>query len=369
MNKNIEKTGFRKAGFRVQGLGVRIFVLIFFYTLTPKPHALLFSAPRHTITVDGDLSEWASDETRVADSADSVWDPGAGKNEIKNLRVTWDAEALYVGVEGMATDKGILLYLDSGRGAGYSDLREIKTWNRRVSFENFAPDFFYGAWDGSDGNFYRLSSSWSAENVSSKCSLKNSKTSAAAGWEMKIPFDLLYSRGNAVDTGARIKIFASLATGDIGSAASGDYGYLGGDCAPDNELTGLGDALISNYAQVVVDSDGDGLPDDAFARAALSFREVSLSEVKFAPALHSLTILRVEVTKESSVSAEIYGLDGKKIRTLSAQTSAQNFVLSFSWDGRDDSGADVAGGVYIINLRASSLDESARLNKAVVVIR
>ncbi|MDI6757186.1 MAG: hypothetical protein QME32_04100, partial [Endomicrobiia bacterium] len=298
---------------------VSLFLLPSVFYLLPGAYA----APRHTITVDGDLSEWASDETKVADSADSVWDPGADKNEIKNLRVTWDAESLYVGVEGMATDKGILLYLDSGRAAGFSDLREIKTWNRRARFENFAPDFFYGAWSGSDGNFYRLSSSWSAEDVSSKCSLKNSKTSPAPGWEMKIPFDLIYARGKAVDPGARIKIFASLATGDIGSGAFGDYGYLGGDCAPNNDITGLGDALISNWATVVLDSDGDGLPDDAFRRAALSFKEASLSDVKFSPALHSTMVLRAETTKESSVSAEIYALDGKKIRTLAAQTSGQ----------------------------------------------
>jgi len=344
----------------------------------------LFSAPYHTISVDGNLSEWSDEEKSVADGVDSVWDPGLGINEIKNIYATWDASNLYIAVEGAAENKGLLLYMDSGQSnkKGYGDLRELRTWNRRSAFNGWSPDFFFAAWGSSDGNFYKLSSSWTAEDITSRCSVKGpSGTATRSGWEIKIPFDLIYSRGNSVPPGVSIKIFASLATGDVSSSDFGAYGYLGGDCVPDDNISGLGDVVISTYALISPDAaDGDGVPDDNFKGVVLAFKSVTVSPVRFAPLVEggSLASVVVQTNKEATVTVGVYDIAGRKIKTLSEKDgSPEGFKRSFVWDGSADNLLGGAGGgtliaprgVYIISVRATNGSESARVNKAIVVIR
>jgi len=350
--------------------------IVFFLTLflVSENMILLRAAPYHTITVDGDLSDWQNDEIVASDGVDSVWNPAEGTNEIKNIYATWNETDLFIAIEGIATDKGILLYLDSSQSRGFGDLRELRTWNRRVSFAgDFAPDFFFAAWgSSSDGNFYKLSSSSTADDFTSKCGVKApALNSKKYGWEIKIPWDLIYSRGNFVPYDIKIKCFVSLATGDVGSSDFGSYGYLGGDCVPDDKITGLGDVVISTWVVIAPDKNSDGVPDNNFKDVALAFKSVTVVPVRFVPSMGggSTASITVETTKEASVSAGIYDIAGRKIKTLSESAASNGFLKNFLWDGRYDSGNSAPAGVYIISIRASNGAESVRINKAIVVIR
>lgn len=332
--------------------------------------ACLYAAPHHTISVDGDLSDWLSDEKRISDESDSNWNPGTDRNEIKNLYVTWDESNLYIGIEGKVENNGLLLFLDSEPDKGYTDLTQINTWNRKVRFENFKPDYFYGAWDGSDGNFYRLKSSMTVEDISGRCVLKNSKTSRRFGWELKIPFDILYSRGNNVPPGTKISLCASLATGDVGRDSYGAFGYLGGDTAPNNNfVTGFSTATLKTFESVTIDENSDGLPDNAYGTSSLQISQINILPVKFAPAIHNNSTISFQVNKPATSEVTIFNLDGDLIKRLSEGQSSREFFKTFTWDGKDSGGNKVKSGVYIINIKVDSSSESRRLNKAVVVVR
>lgn len=60
----------------------------------------------------------------------------------------------------------------------------------------------------------------------------------------------------------------------------------------------------------------------------------------------------------------IYDIAGRRVRTLET-SSYRNGLGTTLWDGRDDSGRAVAGGVYFVRLSANGL----RVNKRVVVVR
>ena len=73
---------------------------------------------------------------------------------------------------------------------------------------------------------------------------------------------------------------------------------------------------------------GDGINDSA----ALVFKVVRLSD-------------------DSPVELSIYDLSGRRIRHLVERRSLSTGQYSMSWDGRDDTGAKVAPGIYCGRLR------------------
>jgi hypothetical protein len=56
----------------------------------------------------------------------------------------------------------------------------------------------------------------------------------------------------------------------------------------------------------------------------------------------------------------IYGSDGRLVRQL-LSSPREAGRHSVSWDGRDEAGAKVAGGVYFFQLRAPGVEESRRM--------
>jgi hypothetical protein len=72
------------------------------------------------------------------------------------------------------------------------------------------------------------------------------------------------------------------------------------------------------------------------------------------------TRIAFELPRAGSVELRVYGADGRLIRTLlKEQRPAGRHTVS--WDGRDDAGGTVAGGVYFYELKASEVEESRRM--------
>ncbi|HNX51536.1 MAG TPA: FlgD immunoglobulin-like domain containing protein, partial [Thermoanaerobaculaceae bacterium] len=199
----------------------------------------------------------------VADSGDSGWNPAA--NEIVSLGCQWDDTYLYLGIRGIATANSWLLYLDTDPGGthGFTDLTAIDHWERGATFtaSGFRPDWQFGAYQHQgiyDGeSFWKLlSATSSADSTSAILAAFDPmhRNGLNGGSEIAIPWNTLYGLGAGhVPASCRIGFVASLAWDPEPNGA------LGGDQAPNN--VSATPPVLDNYQLVVVDADGNGVPD------------------------------------------------------------------------------------------------------------
>ncbi len=75
-------------------------------------------------------------------------------------------------------------------------------------------------------------------------------------------------------------------------------------------------------------------------------RSVSVVPNPFNPT----TTVHFLLTEAMRVDAEIYGVDGTRVRTLAKGTRFGAGENTLYWDGRSDSGSPVASGVYVVRL-------------------
>jgi hypothetical protein len=73
------------------------------------------------------------------------------------------------------------------------------------------------------------------------------------------------------------------------------------------------------------------------------------------------TRIRFVLTRPDRVRLRIYDVSGRMIRTLMDGIELPRQDGSVSWDGLDDSGRNVAGGVYVVRLESSERAESRRI--------
>jgi len=327
-------------------------------------YSLIYCLPYHTITVDGNLSDWSDDEILINDANDSDW---SGGNEIEKLYLTWDKNNLYLAVAGQSMNTGLLIYFDFKDG-GYSDLTKVNSWNRKIIFEKNYIDYFYGSWSGNDGNFYEITASTSVSDTS--ISKKHS-----SGWELAIPFDTVYKLGTGkVPKNAAVSIFASLATGDTGSDSYGLFGYLGGDCAPNNYITGLATSTILTLTSTVIDTDSDGVSDDNYLSTKLKITSCEVAPNPFSPDNSGYaddTAISFFITKPAQLKISVYDISGRHIKDIADEplVSQTSQTVTKKWDGKDKNGDTVPAGIYFINISAESSDERVRKNVAVAVIK
>ncbi|MDD3642933.1 MAG: FlgD immunoglobulin-like domain containing protein [Candidatus Krumholzibacteria bacterium] len=222
--------------------------------------------PATMITIDGyiDVAEWDRCRMAVADSIDSEW---TSANEIDALYVTWDADYLYIALDGIVSGNSWLIYLDTDPGGpeGETDLTAIDIWERGAVFTaaGFRADFQYGCYQHQgiydSDSFWRLISPTTAADLSDSILSafdSNHLYGGLGGSELAVPWEVLYGMGpGAVAPGASISIVASLCWDPEPD------GVLGGDSAPSNTAASL--PAIDNVYTFAVDADADGIPDEA----------------------------------------------------------------------------------------------------------
>ena len=72
------------------------------------------------------------------------------------------------------------------------------------------------------------------------------------------------------------------------------------------------------------------------------------------------TEIRFVLPDPSHVSLEIYHISGKRIATL--RNSKENAGYhSMPWDGKDELGRSVAGGIYICRIQAGSFEKTIKM--------
>ncbi len=312
-----------------------------------------------SVVIDGrvDPTEWAGAQV-LNDASDSGW--GAG-NEIDRLLVKWDAQYLYVAIDGQVSGNSWLLYLDRDPGTanGQTNLTAINAWERGASFTaaGFAPDFQYGCYqhqsqyDG-DGFWQLLSPTTtlarSAEIAKAFDSFHN--FGSASGSELAIPWNVIYGLGaGVVPAGAKVALVASVCWDPEPG------GVLGGDSAPSNLAATL--PVVDNAWTVTVDGNDDGRPDGTWVSGvpradAAGVRLLPNQPNPFNPSTN--LVFEIDGQAGADVSLAIYDMGGRLVRTLVAE-SLEPGRHHRTWDGLDAQGRAVAAGTYFARLSARGL--------------
>jgi hypothetical protein len=307
------------------------------------------------------LDEYESDEFVLDRStplpettSDSRW---GSDNDVGRVAVTWDDGFLYIGIECVTLDSELMVLLDH-TGGGIADMRSLGELRRNVTFYAFAPDLWLRAHPQSERvEGLRLPHGHIDQGAFG--SRFTQETFAGGALEVAIPWDLVEPADGVVSLLAAI-------TGDVGTGA--------GDAAPDpSAILGTARGARADLDRVVrleVDADGDGSPDAGVSprvMATVSGTKPAVDDLSLAIDLDVRSFapdegesvaftLRLEGGGEGAVfaSAQVFSVSGELVRVL-FRDERQVFgrflsPTSAAWDGRDDSGNVVAGGVYLINV-------------------
>jgi len=337
------------------------------------------------IMIDGKSDDYEMDENILYDSSgnllespsDSYWNE---YNDVRQIKVTWDESYLYVAVDASSWDNNVLLFIDIYDDYGIQDMGQLNAWQRSFKFYNFNPDFFVGNWDTND-----IPQFWQVEEggIMQVNQILNMETSAtintgnlSGAMEIKISWEtLFFNSDRTLQQYPNIK-FLSVITGK-------DDHANGPDCAPDN-LGGMANnsgqlVILDNYANVLIDENGDGNPDmniapqdrttfyktPPFDSEPLLIEKFVFSNGKtFAPLKNEEISFSLETNRNAEFSVEIFDLNGKFINHAD---SDENVSLSWNWNGKNDNGRHVPFGIYILRLVAESGELSYK--EAVVVIK
>ncbi len=310
-----------------------------------------------SLSIDGNISaaEWA-DANILDDADDSTW---SSSNEIDRLLVKWDAENLYVAIDGQVSLNSWILFFDVDPDAstGPLDLTTIDSWERGASFSipGGGIDYQYGCyqhqgqWDG-DG-FWRITSSTTSEDISAEIvsAFDSSHLNGTdSGSELAIAWSTIYGLGKGqVPVGAKIALVAAVCWDPEPD------GELGGDSAPNN----IGAVLpaIDNMWTVVIDADMDGVPDGTETSAVPS---ASIDTVKLLGNVpnpfNPSTEIRFEIPGSDPVEVEIalYDIRGRKVVDLVREELVPG-MHSIRWSGQTATGLPVAAGTYFVQLKSN----------------
>jgi hypothetical protein len=301
---------------------------------------------------------------------DSGWHPpeDPDMNELFGIHVTWDADFLYVGLNGQVQGNSWLIYFDTDPGGpnGETDLTAIDSWERGATFtaSGFAADFQYGCYQHQGA--YDSDSFFSIDSPTTTTALTDSIVSAFdsqhvngtnGGSELAIPWDILYGLGpGAVPPNAQISIVASICWDPEPD------GELGGDSVPSNSSAAL--PVLDTVCTVTVDSDGDGLPDEGGTGVEGGETAVARSFLRQNQPNPFNPTTRVEFfvagTEDSEVTLEVFDLRGAKLRTLVSQEMEPGEHAAV-WDGTDSRGRALASGVYFAKLTVGGETDSAKM--------
>ncbi|MBI2501696.1 MAG: T9SS type A sorting domain-containing protein [Candidatus Latescibacteria bacterium] len=99
--------------------------------------------------------------------------------------------------------------------------------------------------------------------------------------------------------------------------------------------------------------------------AVLEDRTVALPQSfslaqNFPNPFNSSTVIRFELPQSGEVELAVYNLAGQKVATL-LEGRREAGAYTLRWDGKDDSGKELASGVYLYRLRAGEQVETRKL--------
>ena len=76
--------------------------------------------------------------------------------------------------------------------------------------------------------------------------------------------------------------------------------------------------------------------------------------------MHAKTTFSFALPGENKVDFKIYNVDGRVLRTLVNRRLSEG-VHNIIWDGCDDAGRRVAGGVYLAQLKSDEMTQTGKV--------
>jgi hypothetical protein len=339
------------------------------------------------IHIDGDVSEYMADEwvldpgTAWPESPeDSRW---AVNNEIRRVAVTWDSAFIYIAVDCVTWDSGVMAWLQYGAG-GIGDLEAAGLFRRNIELGTLRPNILvWGEWRR-DVEVARVDAETPFGSVAAAQATTAfaADASGAGAMELALSWEVVRASGGVV----------ALLTAISGRRQAGT-----GDAAPDPSASlpeiRTARGYLDNVLEITVDADRDGAPDAGVSPVDASVvvpgtapRVRQYPELDVVPGVRSFApdlgenvpfSLSADEDTRVFVTAAVYSIDGRRVREL---YQAQERTLSAGvnagapgdvWDGRDDAGNVVSGGVYVLSVTwagsAGGQDGVARAS--VVVVR
>lgn len=380
------------------------------------------------IVVDGSSEDFAPGESvfGATDAGvleeptnDSQWGPF---NDINQIKVTWDAQNLYVACDGFIWDNNMILLMDfvgSGGpdfvsdGEGLTAMTGLNSWRRNFTFsEDFSPDLFLATWDGNSAPQV-----WSF-NPDQEDQVQQALTGSFLGvatflqnapgrsMEAAIPWNLAFGGRSQTTVDPVTEVDTWVVPPEMrflriaAVITAGPDGTGGPDSAPDN-LTGHqsdSSVLVSidNFASIAIDDDEDGIADfgieprdrvdfklrPPFVGIRFEVASISLDRKIVSPEEGRSLAFQPKITPELDptdnvrtivLTARVYDSLGRLVRTL--YTESQRLAASprdaelDQWDGRDERGRMVEGGVYLLSVVSGESPGQSRSSVAFGVVR
>jgi len=104
--------------------------------------------------------------------------------------------------------------------------------------------------------------------------------------------------------------------------------------------------FVDNVVVTAIDYQCDCGDPTAVGTTPLAFDRVTVTPNPFNPE----TAIRFTLPARTTVTAEVYSVDGKHVRTLARSRSFGAGPVELRWNGIDDNGAPVASGVYFVRV-------------------
>lgn len=349
-------------------------------------------------------------------------------NDVNQIKVTWDAKNLYVAVDGITWNNNVMLFFDVTRhnrtdfGPGLPDMVNVNSWRRNLSFANgFAPDLFLATWDGN-----QTPQAWVYLNRRTVTQVSASSFSTAASFsgnaegramEAAIPWRIVLQSDSTVVSTAYNDTVPLIPAGFdtlrlLACITAGGDGTGSPDSAPDNfsghQVDGNAAATLDNFVILPLDrldANGQEVPDrvpdmpgagQTFSidiQAARTYLErppvralaFSLADIAIAngvvvPGRERRLEFRIrlnqrvgiqDIGRSVSLTSEVYDLHGVRRRVLfqGRRTNAlalQELQPIETWDGRDDRGQIVEGGIYVLRIVLEPNQDQVRRSFTVV---
>jgi hypothetical protein len=336
---------------------------------------------RSRIAIDGHAEDFTADEW-VIDATTSLPEPPGdsrwgNNNDIRGLALTWDRYNLYLAVPATIVATRLMLFIDSTCG-GETDLRTSSPFQRNIEFSGLTPNLIIdvGRVSGRPGIGY-LDCNRALDILStSRINAVYVEDGGEGLFEIALPWDVL---GDFQTDSLGIELPVQGTHLRLVGAITGGPSTGAGDAAPDPTTVLEEDstrvAVLDNFVDIPLDGDGDGKLDIGVSpRAVATFAfgqstgqppalplRIVLERRVFAPddgesLRFGVAPAPADAGRSVHLDAAVYSAAGVLVRHILTDVprtlSDGGSAAWDEWDGRDDRGRLVPGGVYIIAVSA-----------------
>ena len=355
--------------------------ILFFLILALAATAFAVSSADRLIVLDGDSTDFGEDEKLFRPGEELAFDSRWGENnDISQIRATWNADTLYVAVDGRCWNNNIILFLDTDPTGGIPDLERMTTgWKRKLQFLNREPDLFMATWDGNtQPQLWRVrpGAQMAADQLQIgqhfRAHASYSQGQPGASMEGAIPWTELFPGGDGF-------LPPDLEIGLVAVVVASADGLSGPDAAPNNSFQmpeNSGDiAYVDNFLLLRPDrnndgladmnvepgsKDGDHISDTAALSVLIPYDEVSeaLEILSSRASIDAFSPngdgeldrahLEIEVSRSTLLKADVYDGRGRRLDILeiTEEELEDRVRYHLHWDGRDRMGRFADPGIY-----------------------